>query len=118
MKLDEEGDGRGDEEEEEEMEEGGGLEIPVGPQVMVPVKSQESVEAEKKVAMIRSGKTLEERQEEFKDMLLERGVCTRTHCYIMYIHVVLLLCGLCCTGFSFSRCLLFYLGQGAAQVCV
>lgn len=81
MKLDEEGDGRGDEEEEEEMEEGGGLEIPVGPQVMVPVKPQESVEAEKKVAMIRSGKTLEERQEEFKDMLLERGVCTHPHCY-------------------------------------
>lgn len=78
MKLDEEGDGRGDEEEEEEMEEGGGLEIP---QVMVPVKPQESVEAEKKVAMIRSGKTLEERQEEFKDMLLERGVCTHAICY-------------------------------------
>lgn len=70
MKLDEEGDGKGDEEDEEEMEEGGGLEIPVGTQGMVPVKTQESVEAK-----IRSGKTPEERQEEFKDMLLERGVC-------------------------------------------
>ena len=76
QKLDTEGE---EEEGEEEMEEGGGglLEIPTQAQATsVPAKPPmtEAMEAEKKMAMARSGKTVEERQEEFKEMLLERGV--------------------------------------------
>lgn len=76
MKLEEEGggDSRKEDEEEEEMEEGGGLEIPAGAQVTVKPLQTEAMETEKKAAMMRSGKTVEERQEEFKEMLLERGV--------------------------------------------
>ena len=67
-------DGAGDEDEEEI--EGGGLDIAVGGEAVATMKmvAAETVDAEKTAAMIRSGKTLEERQEEFKEMLLERGV--------------------------------------------
>ena len=90
-KLDPEGNAEEEEEEEEEeMEEGGGLfEIPAQPQgTSVPVKPPltEAMETEKKMAMMRSGKTVEERQEEFKEMLLERGVrdmsCACTHSHV------------------------------------
>ena len=75
MKLGEGGEsGRGEEEgeeEEEEMEEGeAALDIPTG----TVLAQTEALEMEKKAAMMRSGKTVEERQEEFKGMLLERGV--------------------------------------------
>ena len=67
--------GEGGEEEEDEME-GGELDISVGGEAVetMTMVQAEAVDAEKKAAMIRSGKTLEERQEEFKEMLLERGV--------------------------------------------
>jgi transcription elongation regulator 1 len=67
--------GEGGEEDEDEME-GGELDISVGGEAVVTMTmvQAEAVDAEKKAAMIRSGKTLEERQEEFKEMLLERGV--------------------------------------------
>jgi transcription elongation regulator 1 len=67
--------GEGGEEDEEEME-GGELDISVGGEDVATMKmvQTEAVDAEKKAAMIRSGKTLEERQEEFKEMLLERAV--------------------------------------------
>lgn len=78
MRLSEEGgEGEGEDEDEEDMEAGpGGLDIPTGAQMMVQVKpaQTEVMETEKKAAMMRSGKTVEERQEEFKEMLLERGV--------------------------------------------
>lgn len=63
------------------MEEGGvgELNISVGGHAMarvqtVPQSSGEVADTEKKAVMLRSGKTPEERQEEFKGMLLERGV--------------------------------------------
>ena len=102
----------GGEEDEEEMEEGGGgLDISVGGQAvatmkMVPV---EAVDAEKKAAMIRSGKSLEERQEEFKEMLLERGV-SEPLAKLLSAH----------SNFS-SPCsgvCLLDVGQGAAQICL
>ena len=75
MKLGEGGgEGVEEEEEEEEMEEGAvGLDIPTGMVAAVPAQT-EVIDTEKKAAMMRSGKTVEERQEEFKEMLLERGV--------------------------------------------
>ena len=72
--------GEGGEEDEEEME-GGELDISVGGEDVATMKmvQTEAVDAEKKAAMIRSGKTLEERQEEFKEMLLERAVSKTSH---------------------------------------
>ena len=109
VKLSEEGEG-----EEEEMEEGGGgLDISVGGQAVATVSTvpTEAVDAEKTATMMRLGKTFEERQEEFKEMLLERGVRETGHSFTLCAYTHSLLCidaGVC----------LLYLGQGAAQVCV
>ena len=102
MKLSNEGGegGEGEDDEEEEME-AGGLDIPTGGQMMVQVKpaQTEVMETEKKAAMMRSGKTVEERQEEFKEMLLERGVSLLHHYSYSYHHHL-----------NFPRCQHFQLG--------
>ena len=61
---------------EEEMEVGGGgLDtVPEAPVMELKPHLSEAAETERKSAMIRAGKTPEERQVEFKEMLLERGV--------------------------------------------
>lgn len=54
---------------------GGGLDaVPEAPVVELKPHLSEAAETERKSAMIRAGKTPEERQAEFKEMLLERGV--------------------------------------------
>ena len=126
IKVGEGGSGRGEEgeEEEDEMEDGaGGLDIPTGTQVTAPVKS-EVMETEKTAAMMRSGKTLEQRQDEFKDMLLERGVSVeQSFSSLSYMTCTFTqttcTCILCCPSLCVHTGLgVLHLGQGAAQVCV
>lgn len=65
-------DEEGGEGEMEGEEEGGGM---VGaPVIEVREHLTEVAESEKKTAQLRAGKTPEERQRQFKEMLLERGV--------------------------------------------
>ena len=73
LEEDDEGEGNG----EEGMEEGGEVDIPLGVPVLMSTKpplTTGAMETEKNVALLRSSKTVEERQGEFKEMLLERGV--------------------------------------------
>ena len=112
----------GEEEEEEEMEEeegGGGLDIAVEGQTVETVETvqAEGLDAEKKAAMIRSGKTLEERQEEFKEMLLERGV---RNFFIFPLYVFTTVISLSYTltlslSLSLSRCLPSLRGTRSCQ---
>ena len=92
-------------------------------------KVASSAAAEQAAAQERASKSLEERQQDFKAMLLERGVserCAILHCSCavivvlllvhVYIHSVL-------NCFFVESCLtagvsIFNLGQGASQVCV
>ena len=76
LEEDDEGEGNG-EEGMEGMEEGGGVDIPLRVPVQMSTKpplTTGAMETEKNVALLRSSKTVEERQGEFKEMLLERGV--------------------------------------------
>lgn len=70
---DSEGEGEG---EMRSMEESSDLQDRVSGAPMVEVHSQltEVADAEKKAVQLRAGKSLEERQRQFKEMLLERGV--------------------------------------------
>ena len=64
----------GREEEGQQMgEEGEGLSVDV-PVLEVTQRLPDEAESERKLAMMKAGKSLETRQREFKEMLLERGV--------------------------------------------
>ena len=51
--------------------EGFGVDVPV---LEVAQRLSDVAESERKLAMMKAGKSLETRQQEFKEMLLERGV--------------------------------------------
>lgn len=71
---------KGDEDNDSDMEEDGDFETKdkfgIQDGIEPDTKGQsDAVETEKKAAVVRAGKSLEERQKEFQEMLLERGVC-------------------------------------------
>ena len=74
-RLDED-EGREDEELQLVGEEGEGLDVDV-PVLEVAQRLTDVAESERKLAMMKAGKSLEARQQEFKEMLLERGVRER-----------------------------------------